>query len=177
MLDVAAAVEAPWPEGDWEKLARSAVLAGLERTPQAELAQLSATVEVSVRLTSDAEVQTLNRQYRHKDQPTNVLSFPMVQPDLLPTLANSDANNGAASGTGGEILLGDIALAHETCAREAAERNVSLEAHAAHLIVHGTLHLLGHDHMNEAEAEAMEAIERDAMAALGLHDPYAIEDR
>ena len=167
MLDVAVAHEAPWPASDWEELAAKAVRAGLERTPQAELAELAATVEVSVRLTSDAEVQNLNRQYRHKDQPTNVLSFPMVQPDLLPSLANSDD---------GEILLGDIALAHETCAHEAEERGVTLEAHAAHLIVHGTLHLLGHDHMNEAEAEAMEAIERDAMAALGLHDPYAIED-
>ncbi|WP_415642088.1 rRNA maturation RNase YbeY [Sphingomonas antarctica] len=168
MLDVAVALEAPWPKGDWEELAEKAVRAGLERTPHAELADLAAVVEVSVRLTSDAEVQTLNRQYRQKDQPTNVLSFPMVQPDVLPSLANSDD---------GEILLGDIALAHETCAREATERGVTLEAHAAHLIVHGTLHLLGHDHMNDAEAEAMEAIERDAMAALGLHDPYPIEDQ
>jgi probable rRNA maturation factor len=167
VLDVAVAHEAPWPEGDWDDLAAKAVRAGLERTPYGELAELDAVVEISVRLTSDDEVQTLNRQYRQKDKPTNVLSFPMVQPDLLPGLANSDD---------GEILLGDIALAHETCAREAAERGVTLEAHAAHLIVHGTLHLLGHDHMNDAEAEAMEAIERDAMASLGLHDPYAIED-
>lgn len=167
MLDVAVAVEAPWPDGNWEDLAGKAVRAGMERTPYGELADLDAMVEISVRLTSDDEVQTLNRQYRHKDKPTNVLSFPMVQPDLLPSLANSDD---------GEILLGDIALAHETCAREANERGVTLDAHAAHLIVHGTLHLLGHDHMNDAEAEAMEAIERDAMAALGLHDPYAIED-
>ena len=167
MLDVAVAREAPWPEGAWEELAEKAVRAGLQRTPHADLARLSASVEVAVRLTSDSEVQTLNRQYRHKDQPTNVLSFPMVQADLLPSLANTDD---------GEILLGDIALAFETCGREAEERGVTLEAHAAHLIVHGTLHLLGHDHMNDAEAEAMEAIERDAMAALGLHDPYPIED-
>lgn len=167
MLDVAVAAEPPWPEGDWEDLADKAVRAALERTSHGELAALDAAVEVSVRLTSDDEVQVLNRQYRQKDKPTNVLSFPMVQPDLLPSLANSDD---------GEILLGDIVLAHETCAREAAERGVMVDAHAAHLIVHGTLHLLGHDHMNDAEAEAMEAIERDAMAALGLHDPYAIED-
>jgi probable rRNA maturation factor len=166
VLDVSVGAEAPWPEGDWEELARRAVIAAIERTPHAGLASLDAAVEIAVRLTSDAEVQTLNRQYRQQDKPTNVLSFPMVQPDLLPSLANSDD---------GEILLGDIALAHETCAREAMERGVTVEAHAAHLIVHGTLHLLGHDHMNEGEAEAMEAIERDAMAALGLHDPYAIE--
>jgi probable rRNA maturation factor len=167
VLDVAVAAEPPWPEGDWEDLADKAVRAALERTSHGELAALDAAVEVSVRLTSDDEVQVLNRQYRQKDKPTNVLSFPMVQPDLLPSLANSDD---------GEILLGDIALAYETCACEAADRGVTLDAHAAHLIVHGTLHLLGHDHMNDAEAEAMEAIERGAMAALGLHDPYAIED-
>ena len=166
MLDVSVGVEAPWPEGDWEGLGHKSVAAALERTPHGDLASLDATVEIAVRLTSDAEVRTLNRQYRQRDQPTNVLSFPMVQPDLLPALANSDD---------GEILLGDIALAYETCAREAAERGVTVEAHAAHLIVHGTLHLLGHDHMNEGEAEAMEAIERDAMASLGLHDPYMIE--
>ena len=168
MLDVAVAVGPPWPDGDWEELAAKAVRAGLDRTPHAELAELAAAVEVSVRLTSDVEVQTLNRQYRQQDKATNVLSFPMVQPDLLPSLTNSDD---------GEILLGDIALAYETCAREAEDRGVTLDAHAAHLIVHGTLHLLGHDHMNEGEAEAMEAIESDAMASLGLHDPYAIEDQ
>ena len=167
VLDVAVAVEPPWPEGDWESLANKSVRAGLERTPQGGLAEMAASVEVSVRLASDAEVRTLDRQYRHKDAPTNVLSFPMVQPDLLPSLANSDD---------GEILLGDIALAYETCAREAEERGVTLEAHAAHLIVHGMLHLLGHDHMNDADAEAMEAIERDAMAALGLHDPYPVDE-
>lgn len=166
MIAVETSVEPPWPNGAWEDLARKSVLAGLERTPHAELTELAAAVEISVRLTSDAEVQTLNRQYRQQDKPTNVLSFPMVQPDLLPSLANSDD---------GEILLGDIALAYETCAHEAGERGVTLEAHAAHLIVHGTLHLLGHDHMTEGEAEAMEAIERAAMAALGLHDPYTIE--
>jgi len=167
VLDVAVAAEPPWPDGDWENLAAKAVRAALERTPYGELAELDAVVEVSVRPASFNKKHTLNRPYRQTDKPTNVLSFPMVQPDLLPTLANSDD---------GEILLGDIALAHETCAREADERGVTLEAHAAHLIVHGTLHLLGHDHMNDAEAEAMEAIERDAMASLGLHDPYAIED-
>lgn len=168
MIVVETIAEPPWQVGDWDGVANKAVRAALARTPQGGLAEMAAAVEVAVRLTSDAEVQTLNRQYRRQDKPTNVLSFPMVQPDLLPGLANSDD---------GEILLGDIALAHDTCAREAAERGVTLEAHAAHLIVHGTLHLLGHDHMNEAEAEAMEAIERDAMAALGLHDPYPIEDR
>lgn len=156
-----------WPHGDWEGLADRAVSSTIVATPHAPLTTTPTTIEISLRLTSDAEVHGLNRDYRGKDKPTNVLSFPMVQPDLINTLSNADD---------GEILLGDIVLAYETCAREATERNVPLEDHAAHLIVHGILHLLGYDHMNDAEAEAMEAIERDVMAALGLHDPYTVED-
>ena len=152
-----------WPAHDWAALAERAVTATIEASAQATLVDESGTVEVSVRLTSDEEVRTLNRQYRGQDRPTNVLSFPMIQADLIDTITNTDD---------GEMLLGDIVLALETCRREAAEKGVPLENHAAHLIVHGTLHLLGHDHMNDAEAEAMEAIERAAMAALGLHDPY-----
>src|SRR3546814_6772469 len=91
--------------------------------------------EISLRLTSDEEVRGLNRDYRGKDAPTNVLSFPMVQPDLIEAISeNSDD---------GEVLLGDIVLAHGVCTREAAEKNLSTEDHAAPLIVHGTLHLLG----------------------------------
>jgi probable rRNA maturation factor len=167
MLEIALLHETPWPQGDWESLAEGATGKTIAATPHAPLATTPATIEISIRLTSDAEVHALNRQYRGKDKPTNVLSFPMVQPDVIGTLANTDD---------GEVLLGDIVLAYETCAREAAERNAPLEDHATHLIVHGVLHLLGYDHMNDAEAEAMEGIERDVMAALGLHDPYPIED-
>ena len=162
MIAVELSVE-DWPDAGWQALSERAVAAALVASPQAGLADSAATVELSVRLTSDDEVRTLNRQYRQQDKPTNVLSFPMVQPDLLETLANTDD---------GEVLLGDIVLAYETCVREATEKGVSLEDHAAHLIVHGVLHLLGHDHMNDVEADAMEAIERAAMSALGLHDPY-----
>ena len=168
MIETPVDVGVDWPKADnWHELAEQAVACALEATPYAELAGLEASVEISVRLTSDDEVQALNRQYRGKDKATNVLSFPMVQPDLLPGLANSDD---------GEILLGDIVLAHGVCVAEAEERGVSVEAHATHLIVHGTLHLLGYDHMDDGEAEAMEAMECAIMAGLGLHDPYAIED-
>ena len=108
--------------------------------------------EVSVFLADDGALQLLNRDWRGKDCPTNVLSFP------------------AAKNEAG--LLGDIALAAETVAREAAEQGKSFEAHATHLIVHGFLHLLGYDHEVEEEAAAMEERERAILAALGLPDPY-----
>jgi len=168
VLETALSIESPWPAGEWEALAHRAVTSAMERTPHGEMLTYPVTIEISIRLTTDAEVQTLNAQYRHKDKPTNVLSFPMVQADLLDTIdQNSDD---------GEVLLGDIVLAHGVCAAEAEERGISLEQHATHLIVHGTLHLLGYDHLEDREAEAMEAIEIDALAALGLADPYLIRE-
>ncbi len=164
MIDVAVQAEASWRPDDWDELATRAVSATLGATPYAGLVDSDACVEVSIRLTSDEEVRQLNLQYRGKDTPTNVLSFPMVQADLIETMSqNSDD---------GELLLGDIVLAHSVCAAEAEEKGVSIEAHAAHLIVHGVLHLLGYDHQGSAEAEHMESLERDIMAELGLHDPY-----
>lgn len=168
MIEVAVQTDAPWPHGNWETLAERAVTTALTATPHAELAENTAIVEVSVRLTSDEEVHRLNLHYRAKDKPTNVLSFPMVQPDLIDTVsANSDD---------GELLLGDIVLAHGVCVREADEKGVALQDHATHLIVHGTLHLLGYDHQGSDEAEHMESLERDIMARLKLHDPYDNRD-
>ena len=112
---------------------------------------------VTVLLADDAAVAALNEQFRGKDGPTNVLSFP------------SPANP--------EGHLGDLALAYETCAREAEAQGKPLAAHLTHLVAHGVLHLLGFDHQDDAEAEAMETIERAALAQLGLPDPYAGEDR
>ncbi|WP_188054175.1 MULTISPECIES: rRNA maturation RNase YbeY [unclassified Sphingosinithalassobacter] len=169
MLDVAAQHEAPWPDRDWDALAARAATAALAETPFAEWPKLPTLIEVSVRLTTDAEVHALNRDYRGKDKPTNVLSFPMVQQDLLQTVTlNSDD---------GEVLLGDIVLAHGVCAAEAAEKSIAIEDHATHLIVHGMLHLLGYDHeQGTAEAEAMEAMERAALRDMGLHDPYPMHE-
>ncbi len=169
MLAIELSFDPPWSDTvDWDALAIRAATAAIERTPHGQLLTLPATVEVSIRLTSDDEVHTLNKQYRQKDKPTNVLSFPMVQPDLLETITqNSDD---------GEVLLGDIVLAHGVCVAEAAERGISVEDHATHLMVHGVLHLLGYDHMDDDEAEGMEQIERDALDALGLHDPYLIRE-
>lgn len=168
MLDVALSTEPAWPaETDWDALATCAARAALTATAQGQWIGAPFTVEISIKLTNDAEVQTLNRDYRHKDKPTNVLSFPMIAPDLLDAVANTDD---------GEVLLGDIILARETCVAEAADKGISLEAHATHLIVHGTLHLLGYDHQGQAEAEAMEQIERDVLATLGIADPYRDDD-
>ena len=169
MIHIEVAHEAPWPDAtDWDALAVRAARAAIERTPHGALLTTPATVEISVRLTSDDEVHALNRQYRHKDKPTNVLSFPMVQPDLIDTVSqNSDD---------GELLLGDIVLAHGVCATEAAEKGVSVEEHATHLLVHGTLHLLGYDHMGDEDAEAMDEIERQALGSLGIADPYLVRE-
>jgi probable rRNA maturation factor len=153
-----------WPEAcDWAQLAERAITAAIARTPYAALAATPASVEIAIRLIDDSEIRTLNRDHRGKDKPTNVLSFPMFDPDDVATLATSPMP---------EILLGDIVLARGVCEREAAEKGISLEAHFTHLVVHGLLHLLGYDHLEEGEAEAMEAIERLVLADLGYADPY-----
>ena len=118
---------------------------------------------MSVKLTSDEEVRTLNAKWRGKDRSTNVLSFPMVDE--------------AALGTPAAALLGDVVLAHGVCAAEAADREVPIETHASHLVVHGTLHLLGYDHeTSDTDAERMEETERRALASLGIADPYKVTE-
>ncbi len=152
-----------WPDGDWEALAERAAGAASEAAPELAHTRLC----VSVLFTSDAEVHALNCEWRGRDKPTNVLSFPMLERDALLGLGPD----------GPPEMLGDIALAHETCAREAAEKGATLDDHAAHLIVHGLLHLAGHDHVHsDEEAEAMEALEKAALAILGIADPYADRD-
>ena len=154
-----------WPSPtDWSALAKRAVCTAVAHSPTRLLLDKSVIAEVSVKFAEDDEVQALNAAYRGKDQPTNVLSFPMVQPDLIEGLSNSDD---------GEVLLGDVILARATCEREAREKGVSVENHATHLVVHGTFHLLGYEHDNDVEAEELEQLERDALAALGVADPYA----
>lgn len=167
MIDVAVLPEDAWGDAeDWEALATRAVTAAIAASAQGDWLTGDAVIEVAVRLTDDDEVQTLNRQYRQKDKPTNVLSFPMIQPDLLDGVtANSDD---------GEVLLGDIVLAHGVCVAEAADKGIAVTDHATHLIVHGTLHLLGHDHGDDAAAEAMEGLERSVLAGLGIADPYPV---
>ncbi|MGY4396978.1 putative rRNA maturation factor [Sphingomonas sp. UYAg733] len=169
MIVVELQTEGAWNAGvDWHGLAQLAAEEAVLHSPYAEFCPSAATIEISVRLTTNDEVQTLNAQYRHKDRPTNVLSFPMVQADLLDTISQNSDN--------GEVLLGDIVLAYGVCAAEAEEKGISTEDHATHLIVHGTLHLLGYDHIEDHEADTMESIEIDTLAALGLADPYLIKE-
>ena len=145
---------------DWEALASRAAAAAAQAAP--ELAHDN--LLVSLVFADDAEVQALNKQWRAKDAPTNVLSFPMMsREDVLR----------AAADEGHEGMLGDVILALGVCGREAADKGVTIENHAAHLIVHGLLHLAGYDHAGgEAQASAMEALETKALALLGIADPY-----
>lgn len=148
-----------WPSADWPDLAERAAEAAQQVAPELANQRLTA----SLLFTVDEEVRTLNREWRSKDQPTNVLSFPMLTREELLGLKPD----------GGPEMLGDIALAYETCAREAAEKDVSLADHAAHLIIHGLLHLAGYDHVHSDEgAEAMERLEINALAIMGLNNPY-----
>jgi probable rRNA maturation factor len=160
MVEIDVSLAADWsPSTDWADLAERVAEAAAAVAPELGNPRLSA----SLLFADDAEVQTLNRQWRAKDKPTNVLSFPMLErADLL-----------ALAADGPPELLGDIALALETCGREAAEKGASLEDHAAHLVLHGLLHLAGHDHeTSPADADAMEALEIKALALLGIADPY-----
>jgi probable rRNA maturation factor len=149
---------------DWQKLADAAVKAAFTVSSHGDLANAPFTLSISISLSTDAAVQTLNAQYRGKDKPTNVLSFPMLEPSELDALANTDD---------GEVLLGDMILAFETCDTEAAEKAIPIADHVNHLIVHGTLHLLGLDHIDDIQAEHMEALEVKALASLGLGNPYS----
>ena len=136
----------------------------------ASLLSIAPVVEIGVRLSDDASVRILNRDYRGKDNPTNVLSFAALESadDAADFMMSPDM----------PLMLGDIVIARETCEREASEQNKTLINHLVHLIVHGTLHLVGYDHMVDDEAEEMEELERQILAALGIDDPYEpIEDQ
>ncbi len=167
MLEVALEADGEWDsstgEGrDWAALAEAAAAAAIAESRFPELAASARPVELSIRLTDDGQVRTLNSQWRGKDQPTNVLSFPLADEAEL-RLATVD---------GPELMLGDIVIARGVCAAEAEAKAIPLADHAAHLLVHGTLHLLGYDHGDEGEAQDMEAREVRALARLGIPDPY-----
>ena len=163
MLEIALEADEEWDSStDWAALAAAAAHAAIAESRYPALAGAGRPVELSIRLAGDDEVQALNAQWRGKDTPTNVLSFPLAE----------DAELQGATGDGPELMLGDIVLARGTCLREAEEKQIPLEQHATHLLVHGTLHLLGYDHGDDDEAANMEARETRALARLGIANPY-----
>jgi probable rRNA maturation factor len=164
MLDIAIEADPEWDSSTgWDALVRAAAESAIAESRYPQLISADRMVELSVRLTSDDEVRALNAQWRGKDRPTNVLSFPLAEQVEL----------AAAAADGPELMLGDIVLARGVCVAEATDKAVPVEAHATHLLVHGTLHLLGYDHGNDDAATDMEARETRALARLGLADPYA----
>jgi probable rRNA maturation factor len=164
ILDIAIDADPEWDSSvGWDELARKAATAAIAESDFPQLAEGRQIVELSVRLAEDDEVRALNAQWRGKDKPTNILSFPMAEPQEI-----------ADSAAGGpELMLGDIILARGVVEREAEEKAITIERHAAHLMVHGTLHLLGYDHEAEGAAADMEAREIKALARLGIADPYS----
>jgi probable rRNA maturation factor len=160
IMDVECEIGSGWDaETDWAAVTRIAVTALVNVAPEFDNPRLS----VSLLFADDDEIKALNREWRGKDQPTNVLSFPMLARAELLALAPE----------GPPELLGDIALALETCTHEAADKGISLHDHTLHLIIHGLLHLAGYDHETSSEdAAAMEALEIKALALMGIADPY-----
>ena len=162
MLEIDIESDEEWDSStDWSLLVRRAAESALAESAFPQLAEGTRPVEIGVRLTGDEEVRALNAEWRGKNKPTNVLSFRLAEATEL-----------AASGDGPELMLGDIVLARGVCEREAAEKAIPVEAHATHLLVHGTLHLLGYDHHDDDQAADMEGREVRALARLGIADPY-----
>jgi probable rRNA maturation factor len=155
---VAAVVE---EDGDWSGFGPVEEAVQQAAAALARHRRLQRGREASVVLGSDALVQRLNKAYRGKDAPTNVLSFPYQSPP------------GAATGHG-SAYLGDVVLAAETIREEAAGRGIAPRHHLQHLVVHGLLHLMGYDHDTDAAAEEMERLETEVLAGIGVADPYAV---
>ena len=163
MLEIDIDADEEWDSSSsWDELVRRAAEAAIAESAFPQLATGDRPVELSVRLTGDNQVRELNAEWRGNDRPTNVLSFPLAETRDL-----QDANV-----AGLELLLGDIVLAHGVCKAEAAEKRLTVEQHATHLIVHGTLHLLGYDHLADDQAADMEAREVRALDRLGIGNPY-----
>ncbi|MEO6946829.1 MAG: rRNA maturation RNase YbeY [Nitrobacter sp.] len=121
--------------------------------------------ELAIMLTDDAGIRTLNANWRGIDKPTNVLSFPALQPTGTPSAGDAPR------------MLGDIAIAYETTRSEADDEQKPFEHHLTHLTIHGFLHLIGYDHETDEEAGEMENLERKILAQLGIPDPYAPQER
>jgi probable rRNA maturation factor len=147
-------------EPDAEAVIQRAIAAAAE-TVDADVGE----AELAVMLTDDSGIRTLNRNWRGIDKPTNVLSFPALQP------------TGTGCASDAPRMLGDIAIAYETMRKEADDEQKPFDHHLSHLAVHGFLHLIGYDHEKDDNAEAMETLEQEILAQLGIPDPYADRER
>jgi probable rRNA maturation factor len=164
MIEVDVSAEPVWEATDWQTVCEKAVEAALDVLPMGGFAAAPGAISVSIRFADNAEVHALNRDYRGKDYATNILSFPMLDRVELDRMAIANVP---------EIMLGDMILAYEVCAAEAAEKAIPLPRHVSHLIIHGTLHLFGYDHQDDTEADTMEGMEVKALASIGLPNPYS----
>lgn len=164
-LEIALDTDEEWDSStSWSALVRNAAEAAIAESAYPALASSERPLEISVTLTGNEQVRALNAKWRGKDTATNVLSFPMA--DELDLVRANVADR--------ELLLGDIVLARGVCLNEASEKGVSFEEHASHLLVHGTLHLLGYDHGDDRDAADMEAREVRALQRLGIANPYEV---
>ena len=155
-------------EPDAEAVIRRAIATAAEIAhagPDKGLSTSLGEAELAVMLTDDAGIRTLNNNWRGIDRPTNVLSFPALQP------------TGRSGPDDPPRMLGDIAIAYETTRKEADDEQKPFDHHLSHLAIHGFLHLIGYDHEKDDDAEAMETLEQEVLAQLGIPDPYADRER
>lgn len=153
-----------WADEDhWHNLSMQSILSAIKHSDYKYLMELDHNISISISLSDNDEVHALNHHYRQKDKPTNILSFPMLERAELANIANSEIP---------EIMLGDLILSYQICVQEAQTKKISLSDHFQHLIVHGILHLLGYDHIEEEDAETMQSIEICAMHYMGIDNPY-----
>ncbi|WP_298498224.1 rRNA maturation RNase YbeY [uncultured Maritimibacter sp.] len=145
----------------WEAFGLEALA---ERAVSATLADRAVEGEVALLACDDTRIADLNSEFRQKGQPTNVLSWPSEERGAVAP--------GGAPYPPTDEELGDIAIAYDTCEREASEQGKSMEHHVTHLLVHGTLHLLGYDHIDDKDADLMENLEVEILGKLGIADPY-----
>jgi probable rRNA maturation factor len=167
-LDISISLEA----GDWEaavadveQRVEAAARAAFDAADRPDILGV-APAEMSLVLADDALVRTLNRDYRDKDKPTNVLSFALLD-------GSDDTDDVLARDEGMPRLIGDVILAFETVQREVREQGKSVEDHLTHLVIHGVLHLLGYDHLSDPDADRMERLETSILARMGIADPYS----
>lgn len=166
MIEIDTSISDPaWEDAcpDCEAMIEKAVYAVFAHAPVAkDMIGRDVQPEISVVLANDDLVHTLNRDYRDKDKPTNILSFAMLDSD----------DGWEAPEHAGPCTLGDLVLAFETVKREAGEEKKAFESHFLHLVIHGTLHLLGYDHIQDNDAEVMESLEIQILKEFGINNPY-----